>query len=79
MTAHSNKPVAISVTQTTEAIDQDKRKLLATAAAGVAALGAASLFHIRPAHAAANDEIRPFRVNIPDADLVDLRRRLEVT
>ncbi|MGY8682003.1 epoxide hydrolase N-terminal domain-containing protein [Bradyrhizobium sp. UFLA05-153] len=37
------------------------------------------MFAIRPAPAATNDEIRPFCVNIPEADLVDLRRRLAAT
>ncbi|MCW3717634.1 epoxide hydrolase N-terminal domain-containing protein, partial [Burkholderia cenocepacia] len=38
--------------------------------------GAASLFPARPVAAAADDAIRPFHIDIPEADLVDLRRRL---
>jgi pimeloyl-ACP methyl ester carboxylesterase len=62
-----------------ERIDHDRRKLLASVAIGLAAGGAASLFTIRPAAAAANDAIRPFRVDVPDEALADLRRRLAAT
>jgi pimeloyl-ACP methyl ester carboxylesterase len=62
-----------------ERIDHDRRKLLASVAIGLAAAGAASLFTIRPAAAAANDAIRPFRVDVPDEALADLRRRLAAT
>src|SRR5262249_11413676 len=80
MTMHSKKPVAIAATQPNhETIDHDRRNLLVSAGMGLAAAGAASLFTIRRAPAAANDEIRRFPVNIPEADLVDLRRRLAAT
>ena len=80
MTRHPKTPIAIVATQADlEAIDQDRRKLLATVAAGILAAGATGLLPLRSARAAANDEIRPFRINIPEADLADLRRRLEVT
>ncbi|MFX4670177.1 epoxide hydrolase N-terminal domain-containing protein, partial [Acinetobacter baumannii] len=62
-----------------EAIDQDRRRLLTGAALGLAAAGAASLFPARPVAAAADDAIRPFHIDIPEADLVDLRRRLAAT
>jgi pimeloyl-ACP methyl ester carboxylesterase len=62
-----------------EVIDQDRRQLLTTAAMGILAAGAASLFPLRPAPAATNDAIRPFHIDIPEADLVDLRRRLAAT
>jgi pimeloyl-ACP methyl ester carboxylesterase len=39
----------------------------------------ASLFPAHPAPAAAGDAIRPFRVHVPEADLVDLRRRIATT
>jgi pimeloyl-ACP methyl ester carboxylesterase len=64
---------------TSEAIDQDRRKLLSGAAMGIAAVGAANLFRIDRADAADSDAIRPFRVNVPEAGLVDLRRRLAAT
>ena len=60
-----------------EVIDQDRRRLLTGAAMGIAAAGAATLFPLRPAPAATGeDAIRPFHIDIPEADLVDLRRRL---
>ena len=62
-----------------EVIDQDRRQLLSTAAMGIAAAGAASLFPMCPAPAATSDEIRPFRVNVPEDALVDLRRRINAT
>ncbi|MEH2543675.1 hypothetical protein V1283_000320 [Bradyrhizobium sp. AZCC 2262] len=34
---------------------------------------------MRPAPAATNDAIRPFRINVSDEDLIDLRRRLAAT
>src|SRR5262245_5608512 len=65
---------------TAELLNQDRRRLLATAAMSVAAAGAASLFPPQLASAApANDSIRPFRVNIPAEQLVDLRRRIAAT
>jgi Epoxide hydrolase N terminus len=62
-----------------EVINQDRRQLLSTAAVGIAAAGAASLFAAYPAPAATSDEIRPFRVNVPEEQLVDLRRRIAAT
>src|SRR5262245_33440775 len=73
-------PVTIAATQPNrETINHDRRKLIASAAMGLAAAGAASLFPMRPAPAATNDAIRPFRINIAEADLVDLHRRLAET
>ena len=62
-----------------ETVDQDRRKLLATGAMAIAAAGAASLFPAHPAPAATSDAIRPFRVNVPEQDLADLRRRVRAT
>jgi pimeloyl-ACP methyl ester carboxylesterase len=63
-----------------EAINQDRRQLLSAAAMGIAAAGSASFFPAyRAAFAATSDEIRPFRVNVPDEQLVDLRRRIAAT
>jgi pimeloyl-ACP methyl ester carboxylesterase len=64
---------------TSEVIDQDRRQLLSTAALGIAATGAASLLSLYPAPAATADSIRPFRINVPKEDLVELRRRLAAT
>src|SRR5215218_9066227 len=47
--------------------------------ASSAALGAVGLFHGKPVVATAENAIRPFRVSVPDEELVDLRRRLAAT
>src|SRR5688572_14695191 len=62
---------------TTETIDQSRRWLLGT----VAAMTATSLIPSPLAAVAASvsDAIRPFRVNIPEEQLVDLRRRINAT
>ena len=44
-----------------------------------AAAAAASLLPAHPAVAAENAAIRPFRVHVPEQDLVDLRRRIAAT
>jgi pimeloyl-ACP methyl ester carboxylesterase len=62
-----------------EVIDQDRRQLLSTAAMGIAAAGAAGLVPVYPALAGTGDAIRPFRINIPEDQLVNLRRRVAAT
>src|SRR5262245_7141804 len=62
-----------------EIVNQDRRRFLSTAAMGIAAAGAGSLFPANPAAAASSDAIRPFRVNVPEEQLVDLRRRILAT
>src|SRR5262245_23798745 len=62
----------------TEDIDHHRRRLLGTAANGILVAAAASLLPSQLA-AAPNDGIRPFRINVPEADLVDLRRRIAAT
>jgi pimeloyl-ACP methyl ester carboxylesterase len=62
-----------------EFTDQDRRQLLTTAAMGVAAVGAASLFPVSAAPAATGEAIRLFRIHIPEKDLVDLHHRLAAT
>jgi pimeloyl-ACP methyl ester carboxylesterase len=52
---------------------------LTNAATGIAAAGVATLLPPYRARAATNDAIRPFRVNVPEEALVDLRRRLAAT
>jgi pimeloyl-ACP methyl ester carboxylesterase len=66
-------------TAITEAINQDRRRLLSTAAMGIAVAGAASLLPGNSAIAAEPDAIRPFHVNFPEEALVDLRRRIAAT
>ena len=62
-----------------EQIDQDRRRFVGAAATAVAAAGALSLFPQQLAAATEGNAIRPFRVNIPEAALVDLRRRINAT
>jgi pimeloyl-ACP methyl ester carboxylesterase len=62
-----------------EVINQDRRRLLRTAAIGIAAAGAVSLFPTYPAPAALSDSIRSFRISVPEEDLVDLRGRVLAT
>jgi pimeloyl-ACP methyl ester carboxylesterase len=62
-----------------KAVDHDRRQLLISSACGIAAAGAASLFPLSAAPAATSDAIRPFRVEIPEQDLADLRRRVLAT
>jgi pimeloyl-ACP methyl ester carboxylesterase len=66
-------------TAITEAIDQDRRRLLGAAAMGIAVAGAASLLPAHPASAAEGDAIRPFHIGFPEEALVDLRRRIAAT
>jgi pimeloyl-ACP methyl ester carboxylesterase len=62
-----------------EVIDQDRRRLLGTAAMGIAAAGTASLLPSQLAAAATSDAIRPFTVDFPDEEITDLRRRIAAT
>lgn len=62
-----------------EIIDQDRRRLLGAAASGIAALGVAGMLPTPSIAATAAETIRPFELNIPEADLVDLRSRLALT
>jgi hypothetical protein len=68
-------------TQRTDAIEniRDRRQFLGTAAIGIASASAAGLFPLHPVSAANNEEIRPFRVNIPNNELIDLRKRVLAT
>jgi pimeloyl-ACP methyl ester carboxylesterase len=62
-----------------QAIDFDRRRLLGTAALSIAMVGTASLLPSRPAVASAGDAIRSFRVDFPEEQLADLRRRIAAT
>src|SRR5262245_13827676 len=63
----------------TEAIDQDRRRLLGAAA--TIALASASNFLVssRLLAEGVGNAIRPFRVNVPEEQLTDLRRRVAAT
>ena len=60
-------------------MNPDRRQLLGQAVMMAVAAGTASLFPVRPAKAAVSGAIRPFHVNVPEEDLLDLRRRLAAT
>jgi pimeloyl-ACP methyl ester carboxylesterase len=62
-----------------EEINDDRRRFLGTAAMTIAAASAFSLLPAHQAGAVGENTIRPFRVNFPEADLVDLRRRVLAT
>jgi pimeloyl-ACP methyl ester carboxylesterase len=64
---------------TAEAVDHNRRRLLGMAAAGITVAGAASLLPSQLTATPAGDAIRPFRVNIPEEQLADLRRRIALT
>jgi len=66
-------------TTKTEVIDLGRRRLLGAAATGIAALGIANALPGRSIASTDPEAIRPFRVNVPEADLDDLRYRLAHT
>ncbi len=59
--------------------DHGRRRFVGLVATSIAAMGAASILSAKLAAAAGDDAIRPFRVNISEEQLVDLRRRLNAT
>jgi pimeloyl-ACP methyl ester carboxylesterase len=62
-----------------DAVNQDRRRLLGFAAAGLAASTVNLIPSQLVAATYASDAIRPFRVNIPESQLADLRRRIAAT
>ncbi|MGY4290966.1 pimeloyl-ACP methyl ester carboxylesterase [Bradyrhizobium sp. LM2.7] len=60
-------------------IDRDRRSLLSTAAIGIAVAISASVFPMHRASAGNESTIRPFRIDVPEEDLVELRRRVLAT
>src|SRR5262245_61917280 len=71
--------LSMNTIKTYEDINHHRRRFLNTAAMGIAVAGAAKLLPSQPVAAAAADAIRPFRVDVPDEQLVDLRRRIAAT
>src|SRR3989440_3083374 len=57
----------------------DRRELLGAMAKGMVAAGVSNLLTRRSASAAPASEIKPFRIHVPEGELVDLRRRLAAT
>ncbi|SEM18128.1 Pimeloyl-ACP methyl ester carboxylesterase [Bosea lupini] len=64
---------------TSNAIDDGRRRFLGTVVKGLVFAGTASLIPIGPAAARADGVIRPFRVSVPEEQLVDLRKRIAAT
>ncbi len=62
-----------------EEIDHDRRRLFGAAAVTIAAAGAFGLPPAKVQAAAGDGAIRPFHINFPEAQLVDLRRRVMET
>ncbi|WP_050401018.1 epoxide hydrolase family protein [Bradyrhizobium embrapense] len=62
-----------------ERMNPDRRQLLGAVAMSAIVVGVSGLLPSQAASAAADAAIRPFRINIPEHDLVDLRRRLAAT
>src|SRR4051794_35430846 len=62
-----------------EGIDRDRRRLLGTATMGIAVAGATSLLPADWVAASPDDAIRPFRIDVPEEQLTDLRRRVVAT
>jgi pimeloyl-ACP methyl ester carboxylesterase len=60
-------------------INNDRRQFLGAAAMSIAAAGSFSVLPAQLAFAAEGDAIRPFRINVPEEQLVDLRRRVKAT
>jgi pimeloyl-ACP methyl ester carboxylesterase len=70
---------AMRTTEVSEGVNHDRRRFVGTAAMSVAAAGVASLLP-EAARAATEDKaIRPFRINVPEEQLADLRRRIAAT
>ena len=63
---------------TSDVIDQDRRRLLGMAATAIVA-SAANLLPSGLAAAPLGEAIRPFRITVPDAQLADLRQRIAAT
>src|ERR1700743_905600 len=62
-----------------EIIDDDRRRFVGTAATGIAIAGAYSLLPGSLRAATDTETIRPFRINFPEKQLDDLRRRIAAT
>jgi pimeloyl-ACP methyl ester carboxylesterase len=61
-------------------INFDRRRFVTTAGAGIAAAGALNFLPGLAAAASDDDDaIRPFRINFPEANLTEMRRRINAT
>jgi pimeloyl-ACP methyl ester carboxylesterase len=70
----------VDTIKTSEDIDPDRRRFVGATAVSIAA--AAGAFGVPPEHVAAatsDPAIRPFRIDVPGAQLAELRRRISAT
>jgi pimeloyl-ACP methyl ester carboxylesterase len=58
---------------------RDRRQILGAAAVAIVGASTCGVVLVKPASAAGDEGIRPFRIDIPEAGLVDLRQRLIAT
>jgi pimeloyl-ACP methyl ester carboxylesterase len=65
--------------KTSKEIDHDQRRFVEGAAVSVAAAATLGLLPEQAAAATENSAIRPFRIDVPEEQLVDLRRRIKAT
>jgi pimeloyl-ACP methyl ester carboxylesterase len=70
---------AMNAIKLSEEINRGRRRFIGGAATSIAAVGIGSLLRADPATAVEGDAIRSFRINIPEEQLVDLRRRIAAT
>jgi pimeloyl-ACP methyl ester carboxylesterase len=63
-------------TSHSEVINQERRQLFGTAAMGIVLAGAVNLLPTRLDAASEAEAISPFKINIPENQLADLRRRI---
>ena len=66
-------------TEVSEGVNHDRRRFVGTAAMSVAAAGITSLLPQATRAATEDNAIRPFRSNVPEEQLADLRRRIAAT
>jgi pimeloyl-ACP methyl ester carboxylesterase len=69
----------VDAVKTPKEISHDRRWFLSAASVSIAVAGAVRLFPSQAAAASADDAVRPFRVEIPDEQITDLRRRIAAT
>jgi pimeloyl-ACP methyl ester carboxylesterase len=66
-------------TENSAAIDYDRRQFLNNAVTGIAAAGVSSLLPATALAATDAEVVRPFKINIPQDQLADMRRRIAAT
>src|ERR1700679_3573161 len=65
--------------KTSDPLDQSRRGFMGAAATALAAAGTLGLLPEQSVASSESNAIRPFRINVPEEALVDLRRRIKAT